>query len=131
MIERLDHVNLRTAQLDAMIDWYGEVLGLLSGPRPDFPFPGAWLYAGEQALVHLVGVDPAPTDPGEDLKLEHAAFSATDYAGIKARIEASGSRMTVVKVPGFPIVQINVWDPDGNHLHIDFHSDEVDPADYS
>lgn len=131
MIERLDHVNLRTGQLDAMVAWYSDVLGLTPGPRPSFPFPGAWLYAGEFALVHLVGVDPGPSDPGEDLKLEHAAFRATGYADVKSRIETRGDRMHIVKVPDFPIVQINVWDPDGNHLHIDFHSDEVDPADYS
>ena len=29
------------------------------------------------------------------------------------------------KVPDFPIVQVNIWDPDGNHIHIDFHADEA------
>ena len=131
MIEGLDHINIRTHRLDDMVAWYCEVLGFENGPRPDFPFPGAWLYAGGAALVHLVGVAAEPTDPGQDLRLEHGAFRAKGYAEMKQRILASGGRINVVKVPGFPIVQINVWDPDGNHLHIDFHSDEVDPADYS
>jgi NADPH:quinone reductase-like Zn-dependent oxidoreductase len=39
-IEKLDHVNLRTTQLDSMIDWYSNVLGMRSGDRPDFPFSG-------------------------------------------------------------------------------------------
>jgi hypothetical protein len=26
-------------------------------------------------------------------------------------------------------VQINIWDPDGNHIHVDFASAEV-PAEY-
>ncbi|MFZ5964307.1 VOC family protein [Thalassococcus sp. BH17M4-6] len=131
MIERLDHINIRTAQLDRMIAWYSEVLDLTPGRRPDFGFPGAWLYAGDHALVHLVGVDSPPTDPGTDLKLEHGAFSATGFAGFKARLEARGERMRVAKLPGFPVVQVNVWDPDGNHLHVDFDAAEVDPSDYA
>ncbi|MEJ2178651.1 MAG: VOC family protein, partial [Gammaproteobacteria bacterium] len=54
-IEKLDHVNVRTTQLDAMIDWYTNVLGMRIGDRPDFRFPGAWMYTGEAAPVHLVG----------------------------------------------------------------------------
>lgn len=128
MIEKLDHINLRTAQLEAMIDWYGAVLDLHPGPRPDFGFPGAWLYAGAQAVVHLVGVTAPPTDPGTDLKLEHAAFRASGYAAFRARLAARGDACRLSKVPGLPIVQVNLWDPDGNHLHIDFDAAEVDPA---
>jgi hypothetical protein len=36
-----------------------------------------------------------------------------------------GERFRRVAVPGFPIVQINIWDPDGNHLHVDFDPGEV------
>jgi hypothetical protein len=28
------------------------------------------------------------------------------------------------RVPGLGIVQVNVWDPDGNHIHIDFQPSE-------
>lgn len=130
MIERLDHLNIRTGQLEAMMTWYGDVLGLQPGFRPNFGFPGAWLYAGEHALVHLVSVVPVPGDPGEDLKLEHGAFRATGYAAFKAKLEARGARMQIVKVPDIPVVQVNIWDPDGNHLHIDFDAAEVDPVDF-
>lgn len=53
-IRRLDHVKVVTANLEEMVAWYETVLGLRSGPRPDFPFGGAWLYAGEAAVVHLL-----------------------------------------------------------------------------
>ena len=56
-IGKLDHVNLRTNQLDKMIDWYTNILGMRSGLRPDFQFPGAWMYGGDDASVHLVEVD--------------------------------------------------------------------------
>ena len=53
---RLDHVNVRTANLENMVSWYGRMLGMKSGDRPNFPFPGAWMYVGDQAVVHLIGV---------------------------------------------------------------------------
>lgn len=129
MIERLDHINIRTARLDAMIAWYGDILGLVPGERPDFGFPGAWLYAGDQAVVHLVGVADPPTDPGTDLKLEHGAFSAKGFGRFTDKLKARGEQFGLAKVPGFPIVQVNVWDPDGNHLHIDFDSAETEGYD--
>ena len=77
MIEALDHVNLRTGQLDTMVDWYGRVLMMQPGARPAFGFPGAWLYAGDQAVIHLIE-DGAVDGPGGDtLALEHFALRAS------------------------------------------------------
>lgn len=124
-IQRLDHVNLRTEKLDAMIDWYKEVLGLEAGRRPDFPFPGAWLYAGEHALVHLVGTDDFPGAGSEQqLKLEHFALSATGRREFEERLTARGEKFSCSEIADFNIVQYNVWDPDGNHIHIDFALNE-------
>ncbi|MEM7188840.1 MAG: VOC family protein [Pseudomonadota bacterium] len=125
-MKRLDHVNVRTGNLDAMIDWYGRMLGMHPGPRPDFAFPGAWLYAGDDPVVHLVGQETDPANDGKDLRLEHFALSATGIADLLARAEAEGARAEVRKVPGFPIVQVNMWDPDGNHIHIDFDAAEAE-----
>lgn len=116
----LDHVNVRTSRLEAMVDWYGRVLGMPSGARPPFPFPGAWLYVGEQPFVHLVGTSEEPGADPADLKLEHFAFSAKGLSSFVAKLEAAGERFEKRVVPGFGITQVNVWDPDGNHIHIDF-----------
>ncbi len=123
MIERLDHINLRTGRLDEMVAWYGRMLDMHPGDRPPFPFTGAWLYANGQPLVHLVGLE-APVDAGTNLTLEHGAFSAKGFDAFVQKFKDAGERHDIVKVPGFPIVQVNVWDPDGNHLHIDFDAAE-------
>ena len=127
-IKQLDHVNVRTSNLDAMIKWYGDMLGMQTGPRPDFPFPGAWLYAGDHPAIHLVGVDAQPGADMGDLTLEHFALSATGITGLLERVKAADARCDVRKVPGFPIVQVNLWDPDGNHIHIDFTAEEAEAA---
>ena len=127
-VARLDHVNIRTAQLDRMVSWYGSVLGLQPGPRPDFAFPGAWLYAGGQAVIHLIEVAVSPP-ACEDLALEHFALSASGLSRFISVLEAAGERHMLRPVPGFPILQVNLWDPDGNHLHVDFDSAEADGTD--
>lgn len=128
-IQRLDHVNLRTAGLDAMVAWYRRILGLEPGPRPGFSFPGAWLYAGERPLIHLVGTEAAPAADPADLRIEHFALAARDLPAFLARLEAEGEGYRLRRIPDFGIVQVNVWDPDGNHIHIDFDAAEAEGLD--
>ncbi len=124
-IGKLDHVNVRTTQLDTMIDWYTTVLGMRSGDRPDFPFPGAWMYAGDNAAVHLVGISGPPATGSEtELKLEHFAFSASGSAAFEEKLQALDVRYERGTLAAANLLQINLWDPDGNHIHIDFAADE-------
>lgn len=118
-LTRLDHVNLRTADLRAMQAFYTEVLGMTLGPRPPFGFGGAWLYCGGQATVHLVEVARPPAPDGE-LRLEHFAFAAEGLADFLGRLKQHGVAYRIGVVPDFNTVQVNVHDPDGNHIHVDF-----------
>jgi catechol 2,3-dioxygenase-like lactoylglutathione lyase family enzyme len=124
MLKAFDHVNVRTANLDGMVAFYSEVLGLKPGRRPDFGFPGAWLYLGDQAFVHLVSVKTAPA-AGGNVTLEHFAFRAEGLAAFRAKLDARGIAHSVDAVPGFPILQVNFHDPDGNHIHVDFDASEA------
>lgn len=120
-IRQLDHVNVRTTQLDTMVDWYTRILGMRRGDRPDFPFPGAWMYVGDHPAVHIVGIDGDPATGSETaLKLEHFAFSASGRADFEAMLTEQGEAFRISAVPGFGVTQVNIWDPDGNHIHIDF-----------
>jgi len=121
----LDHVNVRTRNLDKMAEWYQRVLGLKKGDRPSFSFPGAWLYIDDKPIVHLVGVDRALPAHQDDLRLEHFAINATGLTEFLGHLKRDNIKYKMGKVPEFPIVQVNIWDPDGNHIHIDFHADEA------
>jgi catechol 2,3-dioxygenase-like lactoylglutathione lyase family enzyme len=124
-IGKLDHVNIRTTQLDTMIDWYTSILGMRVGDRPDFPFPGAWIYAGDVAAVHLVGIDEVPSVGSEvDLKLEHFAFSAKGGVELEAKLQEMSVQYRRANIPEINLYQINLWDPDGNHIHLDFPMDD-------
>ena len=124
MLTGFDHINIRTANLDAMIAWYCDILGLQNGPRPDFRFPGAWLYLNETAVVHLVGVKVPPA-VGSDLALEHVAFRARGMTGFLAKLDAAGIDYRLSPLEAAQTVQVNISDPDGNHLHIDFDMAEM------
>ena len=116
----LDHVNIRTADLAAMSAFYADVLGLPKGARPPFAFGGAWHYCGDRAVVHLVEVARQPA--GQEPRLEHFALraEADGLDGFIARIKAAKVRYNVSEAPGAGITQVNVHDPDGNHIEVQF-----------
>lgn len=122
MLTAFDHVNILTANLDALTAWYTDILGLKVGPRPDFEVDGVWLYLGDQPYVHLVEArkQPAAQEPG----IEHFAFRAKGYEAFLDRLEAHGIEARLFDVPGYDIVQVNIRDSDGNHIHIDFDTSE-------
>jgi catechol 2,3-dioxygenase-like lactoylglutathione lyase family enzyme len=118
-LKRLDHINVNTAQLATLKAWYSEVLDMTPGPRPNFSFGGAWMYCAGLPTVHLV--ERAHLEPvSGDLKLQHFAFAAEDLEGFLQRLKALGVPYRVGIVDDFELCQINLTDPDGNHLHIDF-----------
>ncbi|MEX0311454.1 MAG: VOC family protein [Tateyamaria sp.] len=121
-ITRLDHVNLRTSRLAEMIHWYQDVLHLTAGARPDFGFDGAWLYAGDVAVVHLVATEEDGAAGSEQpLKIEHFAFRASgDADAFRDRLQQRGVAYRESSIDALGLTAFNVWDPDGNHIHVDY-----------
>ena len=54
-LSSLDHCSIRTIKLGETRDFYVNILGMVDGDRPDFPFPGAWLYVDGVAVAHYWG----------------------------------------------------------------------------
>lgn len=130
----LDHINVRTANLAAMLAFYERVMDLTPGPRPHFGGAGgAWLYAKENmaeslesvkqdyraAWVHFVEVGSADSDTS-NLQIEHFAFTASGMADFLKRLEAENCDYQLADMPDIGVVQVNFRDPDGNHIHVDF-----------
>lgn len=89
MILDLNHVNIVTARLAETRAFFVDVLGLSDGPRPNFPFAGHWLYAGDKAVIHLQDFD-ADAGRGASGPLDHAAFDVADLSAAKRRLDAKG-----------------------------------------
>ena len=56
----------------------------------------------------------------EEGGLEHFAFTATGAGAFEALLDQRGERYRKATPPGGQTVAYNLWDPDGNHIHVDF-----------
>ena len=62
-----------------------------------------------------------PTDHGSG-SVDHIAFAATDYEELTAKFEQHGVKFRATVVPGKPLRQLFVFDPDGIQIEINIRS---------
>ena len=138
----LNHFSIRTADLEASRRFYAEVLGLTVGPRPDFPFPGLWMYRGDHAdianaVVHLIGIDrvePAglhgylgerdETGLAGSGAVDHIAFFADGLAATLAHLQGLGVAFRQRTVPSIGLHQLFLDDPCGVVIELNFPASE-------
>jgi catechol 2,3-dioxygenase-like lactoylglutathione lyase family enzyme len=138
----LNHYSIRTTDLDASRHFYEHLLGLTVGPRPDFPFPGLWMYRGDHAdvanaVVHIIGIDAK--DP-EGLKkylgdrdasalsgsgaVDHVAFFADGLASMLAHLKTQGVEPRERTVPSIGLHQLFLDDPSGVVVELNYSAAE-------
>jgi catechol 2,3-dioxygenase-like lactoylglutathione lyase family enzyme len=121
-----NHFTVLTDDVEGTVGFYRDLLGLTPGPRPPFTFPGAWLYAGGQPILHLVGGRPR-----EELRrgvIDHMAFSATGLRDTLGRLAARGVEHECRRIAGGGTWQLFFFDPNGARVELDFAADEPGPA---
>ena len=120
----LDHWNIFCKDLDATVRFYERYVGLRNGDRPPFPFPGAWMYAGDKAILHLVSETGREADGSG--AIDHVAINCEGIRGTLDQIKKDGVPFEVKKVPARPLQQVFVHDPDGVMIELNFwHEEEV------
>lgn len=119
MIQGMNHFTVLAKDLQATLDFYTRVLDLKEGARPDLGFPGAWLYSGETAVLHVIAGRPVP-GPGV---IDHMAFTATGLREAKKRLDDAGIQYALRKQVGAGTWQLFCTDPAGARVELDF-----DPA---
>lgn len=146
MINGVHHVSLATADLDAFLGFYRDLLGLplnsegLIEPAPGFEdlyaaFESVTALPGTRARVAQLGagnlqievfqyLDPLPR-PGEarppcDVGIRHIAFDVTDIEAEYARLKAAGvPSLSVPQTMGpFGLRSVYLRDPDGNIVEL-------------
>jgi catechol 2,3-dioxygenase-like lactoylglutathione lyase family enzyme len=119
----LDHFNIRTRNLADTVHFYEDVLGLEKGPRPNFAFPGAWMYSDGKAVVHLVDIsatsEPQKPDSGV---VHHVAFASRGFDDMQQRLKAKDMRFEARQVPGGELWQIFVDDPNGVLIELNYEA---------
>jgi catechol 2,3-dioxygenase-like lactoylglutathione lyase family enzyme len=119
----LDHFNIRTRKLADTVRFYEDILGLEKGARPNFAFPGAWMYSEGKPVVHLVDIsrtdEPQKPDSGV---VHHVAFISQGFAGMKQRLETKAMEFDSRQVPGGDLWQIFVTDPNGVMIELNYEA---------
>lgn len=122
----MNHFTVLSDDVEATKGFYVDLLGLKEGYRPELSFPGVWLYAGDQAVLHVVTGRPLPENPAG--VLDHMAFSATDLPTTAAKLKARGITYDLRKQPGAGMWQLFCFDPSGAKVELDFAGEEQAPA---
>lgn len=132
-LDRLDHYFVYASDLERSRRFYGDVLGLHQGPRPQFDFPGHWFYLEDRPVVHLgntefaggyVAADGTRTTSGSTGPVDHIAFRGSDIDDFIGRFEKLAVDYQRREVPDFKLSQLFVKDPDGVTIELNFfHGD--------
>ena len=126
-LKGVHHLNIRCAvsDLPAIEKFYGEVMGLKKGARPNFPNPGIWLWHDNHPLVH-VSARCAEGFLKEEHhgSVDHVAFGMTGASEFRDRVQKLGLKFEAQNVPdaGF---QIFLKDPIGTVLEFNFPNEEA------
>lgn len=119
----MNHFTILTDDVPGTVAFYARLLGLTDGPRPDLGFPGAWMYAGDDAVLHIVGGKAR-----EQLRagvIDHMAFTAQDLPDAIATLTAYGIEHVCRKQVGTGTWQVFFHDPNGARVELDFDAGEV------
>jgi len=121
----VDHVTIRVQpeEVEALRVFYEDVLGLRTGARP-LKFPGVWLYAGGQAVVHVAGNlgEGEASAPGG--AFDHVAFRTRGLGDAKSRLGAAGVPWREVWRPEMGVLQLVLHDPAGVKVELAFDPTE-------
>ena len=119
----LDHYNVSTRKLKETVQFYEDVLGFVNGPRPQFNFPGAWLYSAGHPVLHLNDISQTEkqqrTDSGV---IDHVAFGCRGFEATKRHLSEKGVPYNVNQVPNSARWQIFLRDPNNVEIELNFES---------
>lgn len=117
-IESVNHVARLTRHLEESRAFYRDVLGFRELARPNFMFPGAWLF-NYGLQIHLIVDDAAPLEKGDiSTRADHLALHVPDIAAAEQLLIEHGIEYKKNYVADRDVTQLFFHDPDGHHIEI-------------
>lgn len=126
----MNHFTILTDNMEATRDFYCKLLDLEVGKRPNFSFPGWWLYKDGVAILHVVG--------GRDRRdlragtLDHMTFTATGLMPTLKVLEEHDIEYDLRRLDapegGVDLWQLFFMDPNNAKVELDFAGKEPGPA---
>ena len=138
-ISHIEHFLVAADDIDATRDWYARVLGMKSGPHPDFGFPVHWMYVDNIDIVHI---GPSAKQAGEIQKkylgrtsqqsaegtgaLDHIAFRATGLRQMLEHLKREKVPFTQRRANGQALFQLFLYDPNGIKIELNYAAHEAE-----
>jgi catechol 2,3-dioxygenase-like lactoylglutathione lyase family enzyme len=138
-LSHIEHFLVAADDIDATRDWYARVLGMRSGPHPDFGFPVHWMYLGDTDVVHI---GPSARAAGENQKkylgrtsqdqgagtgaIDHIAFRATGLRAMVEHLKTENIVFTRRRASGQALFQLFFYDPNGIKIELNYDAAEAD-----
>jgi hypothetical protein len=96
---------------------------LCGRPRPQFNFPGAWLYSAGHAALHLNDISETDRQQRPDSGIiDHIAFSSRGFEAMKQHLTGKGVPHRVNLVPNSTRWQIFLRDPNNVEIELNFET---------
>lgn len=123
---QIDHVNIRTPIFEETLDFYERCFGFKRGPAASASGrkQNVWLYTPDGApLIHVNGPKPEEevAEAGAPSRLHHVALACEGLPAWRARLDAEGVAYTQARLQGRDVTQINVIDPNGILVELNFN----------
>ena len=115
----LDHVTIRSGDLEGARAFFETVLGLEVGYRPPFRFPGCWLYAAGRPILHLIPGAGRPVDRTDET-IDHVAFRLDDHEGMRRKLERLSIAYSQMDLPELGERRLFIRTPGGILLELVF-----------
>ncbi len=123
----IDHINIvvTAEQLPVVAAFYQHVIGLTPGPRAVSRRNGAWLYCGEQAIIHLSEVEESPIATA-DSHFNHVALACSGLVAGLSRLKEHGVDYTMEYRDPPGMTQLFFYDPVGIRIELNFAGEHSD-----
>ena len=138
-LSHIEHILVAADDIDATRDWYARVLGMSSGPHPDFGFPVHWMYLGGVDVVHIgpsakmagaiqkqyLGRTSQASGQGTGA-LDHIAFRATGLRQMMEHLKKQEIEFRQRRASGQALFQLFFHDPNGVKIELNFDAAEAE-----
>jgi catechol 2,3-dioxygenase-like lactoylglutathione lyase family enzyme len=119
----INHVAIRTLELEKTNRFYSEILGMTFAYRPDLGFPGSWLQMGS-SMIHVVTGECALDQDGKftpgSAAVDHISIAAEGFDAYVDVFAQNGLDWRENAVPDAHIWQLMVRDPNGILIELNF-----------
>jgi catechol 2,3-dioxygenase-like lactoylglutathione lyase family enzyme len=138
-VSHIEHLLVAADDIDATRDWYARVLGMQSGPHPDFGFPVHWMYVNGVDVVHI---GPSAKQAGEIQRkylgrtsqrseagtgaIDHIAFRATGLGAMLDHLRAEQVPFSQRRANGQALFQLFLYDPNGIKIELNYAAAEAE-----